>query len=152
SGALAIGHAADVDQPGDVDRHARQHLLPGIRRSLGAEGHGRAGGQDADALEVGMMRTLPRLACAAALFALCASGAVAAQSDPLNVALRDSARPPLEMARDTARKPEAVVAFAGVKPGQAIVDFVPGDGYYTRILSKLAGPKGRIYALVPAWV
>ncbi len=87
----------------------------------------------------------------AAAFVLGLSASAYAADNALNVALTDSARPPLEMARDASRKPEAVIAFSGVKPRQAVVDFVPGDGYYTRILSKLVGAKGHVYALVPAW-
>jgi predicted methyltransferase len=86
-----------------------------------------------------------------AAFVLGAGAPAFAADSALNAALTDSGRPPLELARDGQRKPEAVIAFAGVKPGQAVVDFVPGDGYYTRIFSKLEGAHGRVYALVPAF-
>ena len=37
----------------------------------------------------------------------------------------------------------------GARGLDEIVQRAPGDGYYTRILSKLIGPKGRLYAVVP---
>ena len=54
-----------------------------------------------------------------------------------------------QIVRDVARKPDAVLRFSQIKPGMAVAELVPGDGYYTRILSKLIGPKGRLYAVVP---
>jgi predicted methyltransferase len=47
------------------------------------------------------------------------------------------------------RKPDQVLAFAGVKPADKVADFVPRQGYYTRLLSKLVGAKGKVYAVVP---
>jgi predicted methyltransferase len=41
------------------------------------------------------------------------------------------------------------VQFAGIKPGDKVVELVPGRGYFTRILSKAVGPKGHVYALSP---
>ena len=89
------------------------------------------------------------------LAALCAtlmgSAAFAADSVPANVkaAVADPGRPPADIARDADRKPAEAVAFSGIKPGQVVVDLVPGGGYYTRILAKLVGPKGHVYMLVP---
>ena len=36
-----------------------------------------------------------------------------------------------------------------MKPGQRILDLIPGDGYWTRIFSRMVGPKGRVYAVWP---
>jgi predicted methyltransferase len=41
------------------------------------------------------------------------------------------------------------VLFADVKPGTTVVELVPGRGYFTRIFSKVVGPKGHVYALSP---
>ena len=57
--------------------------------------------------------------------------------------------PVWHQARDAVRHPGEVVAFSGIKTGDVVVDFVPGDSYYTRILSALVGDKGKVYALVP---
>ena len=36
-----------------------------------------------------------------------------------------------------------------LKPGDAVMDFSPGGGYFTRIFSKIVGTKGRVYAFAP---
>ena len=50
---------------------------------------------------------------------------------------------------DARRKPGELVAFSGLKPGDKVVDLIPGSGYFTRIFSKVVGPKGHVYALWP---
>ncbi len=52
-----------------------------------------------------------------------AAGAV---PDYVMAAIADPARPPLQVARDAERKPGAVLAFAGVKPGDRVADFMSG--------------------------
>jgi len=64
-------------------------------------------------------------------------------------AVADPGRPDADKARDADRKPAETLAFAGVKPGQTVVDFFPGGGYFTRIFSKIVGPKGHVIALSP---
>jgi predicted methyltransferase len=59
-------------------------------------------------------------------------------------------RPPADVARDAERKPAAVIAFTGVKPGMTVAELLPGTGYYTRLLAKAVGPKGKVYAILPA--
>lgn len=51
---------------------------------------------------------------------------------------------------DERRKGGALVAFSGVKPGDTVLELVPGGGYFTRIFSKVVGPKGHVYAAIPA--
>ena len=48
---------------------------------------------------------------------------------------------------DEGRMPVAVLAFAGIKAGQTVADYQAGGGYYTELLSRAVGPKGRVYAL-----
>lgn len=64
--------------------------------------------------------------------------------------LADPTRPAEDSARDVNRKPLEVIAFAGVKSGDRVIDFIPGGGYFTRVLSGVVGPKGHVYATVPA--
>jgi predicted methyltransferase len=64
--------------------------------------------------------------------------------------LDNSTRPADDIARDAARKPAAMIAFAKIAPGQTIVDLLPGGGYFTRIFSQAVGPNGKVVALVSA--
>lgn len=82
-----------------------------------------------------------------------ATSAALAQGEPsaaITAAVADAARPEADRARDAARKPAEIIAFTGVEPGDKVAEFLPGGGYYTRILSKAVGPQGHVYALVPA--
>ena len=62
-------------------------------------------------------------------------------------AVADPSRPKTDMKLDADRKPGEVMVFAGVRPGQTIAEYLPGGGYYTRMLSDVVGTHGRIYAL-----
>lgn len=73
-----------------------------------------------------------------------------AKSDAVAAALADPARPEADKARDATRKPADLLAFANVKPGDHVLDFIMGGGYLTRILAATVGPKGRVYAYQPA--
>ena len=42
-----------------------------------------------------------------------------------------------------------MLAFAGVKPGDKVGEIMPGGGYYTRLLAKIVGPNGKLYAIMP---
>src|SRR5215470_14379001 len=78
--------------------------------------------------------------------------AQAASGPPANVtaAVSDSARPEADTKRDAERKPADMLVFAQVKPGEKVVDLLPGGGYFTRLFSVAVGPKGKVYALAPA--
>jgi len=67
-------------------------------------------------------------------------------SPAIIAALADSARPKADVERDATRHPGELLAFAGIKPGMKVADFMMGGGYFTRILAKTVGPKGKVYA------
>ena len=89
-----------------------------------------------------------KLLVSAALLALAAPLAAHAQTVPAHItaALADPARPADQKARDAARHSGEILAFAGVKPGDKVADFLMGGGYWTRILSPAVGPNGKVYA------
>ncbi|QXQ06242.1 methyltransferase [Sphingosinicellaceae bacterium] len=58
-------------------------------------------------------------------------------------------RPAEDIARDAARKPADMVAFAGIKPGSKVADMIPGGGYFTRIFAAAVGPTGHVTAIIP---
>ncbi|HEY6823193.1 MAG TPA: hypothetical protein VI195_02040 [Steroidobacteraceae bacterium] len=76
------------------------------------------------------------------------SPASAAQPIPgyISSAVADSARPAEDQQRDAERKPAETLVFAGVKPGETVIEIAPGKGYYTRLLSAAVGAKGKVYA------
>jgi predicted methyltransferase len=86
--------------------------------------------------------------------ALCSKSAWAGTSTavPTDVvaALSDSRRPPDQLKLDATRKPDLMMVFAGVRSGDRIADFMPGNAYFTRILSDIAGPTGHVYAFIPS--
>src|ERR687890_804654 len=67
----------------------------------------------------------------------------------LDAALADPARKDQREAADARRKPGPLIAIAGVKPGDKVLDLIPGTGYWTRIFSKIVGPSGKVYAVWP---
>jgi len=91
------------------------------------------------------------LAAATALALVQTSLPVHAAGVPAHItaAVADSARPAADRDRDANRKPAETLAFVGVKPGQRVAEMMPGGGYFTRLLSGVVGPKGKVYALAP---
>jgi predicted methyltransferase len=95
------------------------------------------------------MKTLLTLAVPAAAglaLAACAAPPPAPAVDYAAV-LADPIRPEADRVRDADRRPAELVAFAGVRPGDKIAELAPGGGYFTRILSGVVGPDGRVYAM-----
>jgi len=91
-----------------------------------------------------------RLALATALVL-----AIPAQAAPpipayIPTAVTNPDRPPADTARDAQRHPAELIAFAGLKPGDQVIDFIPGGGYFPPIFANIVGPKGRVYAITPS--
>src|SRR5206468_10051636 len=101
--------------------------------------------------KMNMLRNAVLLACctAAALLGSIRGEAAAKIPAYISAAVADPGRPAEDTQRDANRKPAETVQFAGIKPGDKVVELVPGRGYFTRILSKVVGPKGHVYALSP---
>ena len=96
------------------------------------------------------MPNLMLFSAAAMALALAASApATAATPAYVSAAVADAGRPAADTARDADRKPAEVLAFSGIKPGDTVGELIPGAGYYTRLLAKAVGPKGKVYALWP---
>jgi predicted methyltransferase len=85
-----------------------------------------------------------------AVGAVAVTGAAwAATPGNITAALADKGRPAADVARDGARKPGELLAWAGVKSGDKVADLIMGGGYFTRILSPAVGPNGVVYAYQP---
>src|SRR5476649_404059 len=79
-----------------------------------------------------------------------AGHAAAAGQEPLAAAaVADATRPDADKARDADRKPAEMLAFAKIQPGQVVVDYFAGRGYFTRLFSTAVGPQGAVYAIAP---
>jgi predicted methyltransferase len=50
---------------------------------------------------------------------------------------------------DARRKITDIMVFSQVKPGQKVLELIPGSGYFTRVFSGIVGAKGHVYALWP---
>ena len=86
---------------------------------------------------------------------LAGSAFAAAPIDPqpslsVQAAVNDPTRPDKDVKLDPSRKPADMIAFAGVKSGDVVMDVWPGGGYWSRLFSKVVGPTGKVYAYVPA--
>jgi predicted methyltransferase len=70
---------------------------------------------------------------------------------PANIAqaVSDSNRPETDTKRDANRKPGETLTFVGITSGEKIAELLPGAGYFTRILSKSVGPRGKVFTIVP---
>lgn len=60
------------------------------------------------------------------------------------------AQPAADAAPDPSLKAPEVIAFIGLKPGDKVADIVPGK--LLRAESQAVGPKGKVYAVMPAEV
>jgi predicted methyltransferase len=86
----------------------------------------------------------------AALTGLCAVAAASPTPPYAAAAVADKARPAEDVARDVNRKPAEMIVFAGIKPGDVVVDLLPGKGYFTRMFAETVGAKGHVYAYYPS--
>lgn len=96
-----------------------------------------------------LMKRLIAAACLAlALGVVTAVAAPPPRKPYIAAALADPARQS-DRDIDARRRPGRLMAFSGVKPGDKVVDLIPGSGYFTKIFSKIVGPTGRVYAIWP---
>jgi predicted methyltransferase len=58
-------------------------------------------------------------------------------------------RPEAMVALDAGRMPAQVLAHSGIRPGARVMDVMAGQGYYTELLARHVGPKGKVYAIEP---
>jgi predicted methyltransferase len=63
-------------------------------------------------------------------------------------AVADSSRG-ADASNDSRRKVGEITAFAGIKPGDRVLELIPGGGYFTHVFSKVVGPTGHVYAVWP---
>jgi predicted methyltransferase len=89
----------------------------------------------------------PPLIIAALCLVSIAAGAQTPIPPAIQSAVDNPARPAADRADDAKRKPAESLAFAGVKPGDKVVDMIPGRGYFTQLFCGVVGPQGHVYQL-----
>ena len=87
-----------------------------------------------------------KVALVLALIAATPLGACTQAWDTSNSATADT-----RLARDTAidarRHGPEIAAFAGLKAGDKVIDWIPGGGYWTRTFARIIGPTGHVYGI-----
>ena len=94
------------------------------------------------------MKRLLVLACLSTLF-VAGAPALAAEPDNIATAVADSHRPDADKKLDAERKPAEMLKIAHIRPGDRVMDMIPGGGYFTRLFAVAVGPKGYVYAYQP---
>ncbi len=74
------------------------------------------------------------------------TGAESAGGAAIAAAIEDPRRLPRDRDRDAGRKPEAILALAGLRSGMTVLDMFSGGGYYTQLAASVVGPTGKVVA------
>ena len=72
--------------------------------------------------------------------------AISLDKEALERSLRSAERDMIDQFRDIQRKPVEVLDFLGIDVGMTVLDLYAAGGYYTVILSKAVGLRGKVYA------
>ena len=99
------------------------------------------------------MRTSVALVLPLALGLATAAGGAPKLAEPalpayVKAAVADPARA-TDAKIDGRRKVGELVAFSEAKPGDTVLELIPGSGYFTRVFSKVVGAKGHVYVAWP---
>ncbi len=78
--------------------------------------------------------------------ALSPADAKPAHADPaaIKASIASPDRPQADRERDEWAKPETVLNFLGARPGMQVIDYFAGDGYYSELLARIVGEKGKV--------
>jgi predicted methyltransferase len=70
--------------------------------------------------------------------------AASADAAAIDASIASPSRSTSDREQDTWRKPEVVLAFLGARPGMQVIDYFAADGYYSELLSRVVGSKGKV--------
>ncbi len=99
----------------------------------------------AGAWAVRTLQVMLAIAALAWLAGCAAPGRSAGMHRAIAAALAHPQRPESDRLRDADRRPADVLAFAGVAPGQRVLELVGAGGYYTELLARTVGAEGQVY-------
>lgn len=88
------------------------------------------------------------LACLVVPAVLAAAPSSPVTSADITRAMQDPARA-ADRTNDQRRQMAAILTFTGIKPGDDVLELVPGSGYWTRVFSRIVGSKGHVYTVWP---
>jgi predicted methyltransferase len=74
----------------------------------------------------------------------------AAREAAVRAAVAHPERSAKDRAQDENRRPADVMMFAGVAPGQKVIDLFSAGGWYGELLARVVGPAGQVYVQNPA--
>ncbi len=97
----------------------------------------------------GKTNAMAWVAVGVALAASAAASAAVLAPPPYVAAAAASPARDGDRAVDARRRGPELAAFAGVKPGDKVLDLIPGGGYFTRLFSLIVGPGGHVYTVWP---
>ena len=83
------------------------------------------------------------------LIASLCSQASANEKTPENIysqAINHPQRPAQDKIKDKTRKPELILPFTQIKPGDKVLELGAGSGHTTELLARLVGESGKVYA------
>lgn len=70
----------------------------------------------------------------------------AADTAAIDAAITSAERLPGDVDEDAWRKPKEVLTYFEARPGMRVVDYLSAGGYYTELLSRVAGTDGQVIA------
>jgi predicted methyltransferase len=73
-----------------------------------------------------------------------AAGVAAAENASVAASIASKDRSKEDIDEDKWRKPQVILEYSGVKPGMMAVDYLAAAGYYSELLSRIVGPKGKV--------
>ena len=72
------------------------------------------------------------------------------QALTIDEAINHPSRPEQDRADDGSRRPDRILEFVGIEPGDTVFEIEAGAGYYTELFSRLVGPEGQVIMQSPA--
>lgn len=90
----------------------------------------------------------------ALLLSACVTSTVTAIDAPeraaaIRAAIDAPERSEKDRGMDATRRPLDIMTFAGVAPGETVIDVFSAGGWYAELLARAVGPKGKVYAQNP---
>ncbi len=84
------------------------------------------------------------IAAAALAASACATSSTSAPPPDFAAAVAGSGRTEAHRALDEVRRPADMLAFAGLRRGDRVLDYFTGNGYYAELMARVVGPEGRV--------